>query len=288
MDKNMDTISHTDIQAAIDAGKAIGQPVQPLDEETVVIIPANYKVEALEKIIAPYLPMPRRIKANVTLTNAESFIRYVAAYKSPWTRIFAAIPNGNAVATFQAILDYHSSANDDLEEIPQWCEHRATYQPAFTPEWKRWFEWDRKKMDQLEFATFLEENQLLVVEPIGAALLELVTTLEGKNDIRCSSLMRLANGRQKLTYEEDVTLKGTTTTQQGQVDFPTQLVAGIAPFDGGPTYSIRCRLKYRIPNRRLEFWFETVDTHLVLKDAANGIVAAIQEKLEIVPLLGFP
>lgn len=280
--------SISNIQAALDAGRAIGEIIQPLNEKSVVVVPNNYKVESLEKLIAPFLEHPRRTKASVSLTTLASFIDYVVAYTTEDTKVFAQVPQGNAIPTFRAIIDYHSDGESVGAYSPRWCEHQATYAPAFTEEWNRWFGQDRKHMDQLTFATFLEENQALVHEPKGAELLEIVSTLEGKNDIRCSSLVRLNNGRQKLTYEEDVVLKGNSTTTTGQVEFPTQLIVGIAPFDGGPTYQIKARLKYRIPNRRLEFWFETVDVHLVLKDAVNGIVATIKEKLEIEPLFGTP
>jgi hypothetical protein len=38
---------------------------------------------------------------------------------------------------------------------------------------------NRIKMSQSDFATFLEENQKLIVNPTGAELLELISTLEG-------------------------------------------------------------------------------------------------------------
>jgi uncharacterized protein YfdQ (DUF2303 family) len=266
---------------ALDAGKALGGPIQPKDTSSVIVIPNGYNAQALEKIIEPYLEAPRRVKANVVLATLESFIQYVLEFKKPWTKIFAVVKS--SPPKFQAIIDYH-----DEEDNPGWCEHRAAYAPEFTSEWSRWMAANAKRMQQVEFATFLEENQDLIQAPPGAELLELVQNLEGKNDIRCTSAIKLTNGKVKMAYEEDVELKGTVSTVAGEITFPNELMVAIAPFDGGAAYRIRCRLKYRIENRKITFWYECVDVHLIIKDAVKGITDTITEKLGITPLLGTP
>ena len=275
------------IQAAIDVGRALGLPynLNPKDSASpiqVVVVPAGFRVEALEPHIEKFLDAPRRVKANVKLADADSFIRYVTGFKNGDTRIFAAVPGNNVAPSFLAIIDYHTG------EHPDWCEHRATYGCRFTEEWKRWMEQNKKRMTQVEFATLLEENASLVVAPPGAELLELVTTLEGKNNITCNSLVRLSNGRARLEYQEEVELKGTVSSATGQIEFPTSLVVAIAPFDGGPTYKINCRLRYRIENRRLVFWFECVDVHLIIKECVSDTIERMHKQLGIEPLMGSP
>ncbi len=172
--------------------------------------------------------------------------------------------------------------------LPQWCDHRATYAPQFSTEWNRWMAKNKQRMTQTELAELLEENQSIIVDPPAASLLELVQNLDGKNNITCNSLIRLTNGKQKLVYSEDVTLKGQVSTEQGEVEFPSSLTVAIAPFDGGPAYKITCRLRYRIENRRLCFWFECVDVHLIIKECVSEVVKRIHEKTEIEPLMGSP
>jgi uncharacterized protein YfdQ (DUF2303 family) len=278
----MDTTNISNIQAALDAGRALGTPIEPPSRTAVVVVPEKYRVEDVEKYIEKHLPDPRRTKTFVSLANADSFIAYVLEYKTKATKVFASVPPGNREPSFLAVLDYHEPG------LPHWGEHRAGYTCAFTPEWQRWMNKNAVRMTQVELATFLEENATLVLDPPGAELLELVSTLEGKNNISCSSMVRLPNGKQKLTYEEDVELRGSTSTTQGQVEFPSRLVAGIEPFSGGPTYKITCRLKYRIENRKITFWFECIDVHLVIKECVQAIVDLVQEKLAIVPLNGHP
>lgn len=282
MNDNNQCVSN--VQAALDAGRALGSTPITTDKPTaVVVIPNNYKAEALEKHIEKYLPAPRRVQASPTFANVVSFILYVSEYKNADTKIFASVPTSTSVApSFIAIIDYHSV------EGAAWCEHRARYGCEFTEEWKRWMSKNGTRMSQVEFATLLEENQRIITRPPGAELLELVQTLEGKNDIRCNSLIRLSSGKAKLLYEEDVELKGTINTQQGQVEFPTSIEVAIAPFDGGPAYKITCRLRYRIENRRLSFWYECVDVHLIIQECVKEIVERVEEKLSLEVLLGTP
>ncbi len=275
------------IQAAIDAGRALGQPYNlmpkdPLSPVQVVIVPKDYEIKAIEPQIQQYLDTPRRIKASVKLADADSFIRYVGKFKNEDTQIFATVPGNNSAPLFLGIIDYHTG------ESPEWCEHRAIFACQFTEEWNRWTSQNKKRMSQVEFATLLEENASLVVAPPGAELLELVTALEGKNNITCNSLVRLSNGRTKLEYQEEVELRGTTASTAGQIEFPTALTVAIAPFDGGPSYKINCRLRYRIENRKLIFWFECVDLHLIIKECVADTIETIQEKLGIEPLMGSP
>ncbi len=268
-----------DLQSVLDAGRALGSSIEADKPNEVVVIPADYRVEALEKLVAPFAKAPRRLTAKLSFSTLDSFIAYVTLFKCDATQIF--IRQASAVSVV-AILDYHNSETFEAS----WCEHRATYAPEMTPEWQRWISGHKRQMTQTELATFLEENQQLIMTPPGAELLELVQTLEGKNDIKCNSTIRLTNGRTKLIYEEDVVLRGSTSTQKGEIEFPSQLVAALPLFTGGPTYKVTCRLKYRINSAKLVFWYEMVDTHLILQDAIRGIEDRIQEKLAIAPLMG--
>lgn len=275
------------VQAAIDAGRALGAPINldpknPGSALQLVVLPPEHTAIALEPLIEKFLDAPRRIKAHPHLATADSFIEYVALFKYDGTKVFAIIPPGNQAPSFLAIIDYHTA------EGASWTDHKAAYLCQFTEEWKRWMAFDRKRMSQVEFATLLEENQALVTTPPGAELLELIQTLEGKSAITCNQLIKLNNGRTKLLYDEDVELKGTVSTQPGQAEFPTSLTVAIPPFDGGPTYKVTCRLKYRIENRKIVLWFEAIDVHLIIKECVVDVVAKVEKELETKVLFGQP
>jgi uncharacterized protein YfdQ (DUF2303 family) len=271
------------IQTLRDIASALNNPRTPTTERDVLILPEGYCAQSVETLIEKYLTNPRRVKASVKLQHLGSFIDYVVAFAlNNQTRIFSAT-DGSLVA----VIDYHS-ANKGANPDPHWGEHRAHYAPVITPEWQRWIERNKKRMEQTQFAEFLEENQALIVDPSGADLLEMVQTLEGKNHIDYNSAIRLTNGKMKLDYSEQVELKGVVNSVKGAVEFPTILTAGLVPFDGGNAYRVSCRLRYRIESRKLTFYYEIIDPHLVLKTAIAEITDLVTDKTGIAPLTGTP
>lgn len=241
-----------------------------------LVISTNTKVHSLENLVPP-----TRIKRQVALLEAESFSAYVNNFKNDDTVIFVEV--GEQGADFKAVLDYHSGAP---ELTPHYCEHVAEFSTIQTPEWRTWLEANRRVMTQVQFATWLEDNAALFKEPTGAALLELVRTLEGKSDVRFNSAIRLDSGANKLQYDEDVTLKGAATTSAGAVELPAVISAAIQPFQGAPHYEVRARLKYRIEGRKLALWFETIAMHTIIRDSILLVVKDVAEKTGITPFTG--
>lgn len=270
-------------QTVLDAGKALGLPLVVTDPRSVSIVPLGYTVEDLAK----YAEQPRRIKARPIFHDADSFCDYVTAFKNPDSRIFAVVPAPGAGApSFDAIIDYHGA--DNASNKPHWCDHKAAYTCQFTVEWNRWMAGNKKRMEQTQFAEHLELNQSVIKNPNGAVLLELIQTLEGKSDVKISSAIKLSNGKIKFAYEDDVILRGTTTITPGEMELPQTLDLGIQMFEGGLGYNFSARLRYRLENRKLTFWYECIDLHVIIKDAVDGVIDRIQEKTGIQPLFGTP
>jgi len=258
-----------------------------------VIVPQNTEAKALDHLFPP-----QYIRQRVTLLDAGSFIEYVNKFKTTATLIFANV--GKDSATFTAVIDYHAHCNGENsagEGVADRCAHVATFTTMVTPQWATWLEANKERMTQLEFAEWLEENAELFREPTGAALLEIVTTLEGKQEVRFTSGMRLQSGANELTYEEDVSAAGGSGTRAGKLKIPQVVTAGIAPFHGASPYKVQARLKYRIESRKVTFWLETINLAGITRDALLLIAKEIGSPVKpdgkdakpgtgIVPLLG--
>ena len=262
----------------LDTILALANPViqQPTGAVPFVVIPSAQKVESLED----YFP-PARIKRTVMLLEAGSFIEYVKRFKTSDTLIFANVSETGA--RFTAMLDYHGPAP---ELKPAYCSHVATFEAIETPEWKIWKVANRKTMNQVEFATFLEDNQSVFVEPTGAALLELVRTLHGHRNARFNTSLRLDNGSYSVSYDEEVVVKGSSSTVGGTMDLPPMIEAGLAVFQGADKYKVAARLKSRCEDRRLVLFYETVALHQIVRESIMLLVKQIADGTEIVPMLG--
>jgi len=236
-----------------------------------ILAPPGYDVKSLTHM----LPHPPRKKASVKLSTLDSFIDYANEQSQDSSRIFADVTDRGA--TFVAVLDFH----EEGKGAANWGEHRVTFACEPTVEWKRWLDHNKKQMSQIQFAEFMEENQLAVRTPVGADLLELIQTLEGKKNVRFDSTQRLSNGRTVLNYEEDIVLSGNAGTNKGKIEFPTELKLGIAPFKGSDTYAVMARVRHRIEDRAMRFSYELVDPHLVIENVCKEMIEKIEKETEL-------
>jgi uncharacterized protein YfdQ (DUF2303 family) len=233
------------------------------------VVPKEYKVEDLER----FLPRPLRINESVLLHDTDSFIAYVNAFKlAGVSRIFF----NTVEEEFVGVLDYHEV------ETPAWCGHTAAYKPRRSVEFETWMASNRKQMTQVDFARFLEENMPDVVEPNSAELLQVALTFEAKKSVEFSSGVRLNNGQIQFQYDEVV--RG--TAQKGTIEIPEQFVLGIAIHVNGPAYRIPVRLRWRLQEGKVAFWYEVVRPHRYIEDALKEMRERIGVETTTVLLSG--
>jgi uncharacterized protein YfdQ (DUF2303 family) len=269
------------VKALLEAGSRLsGCVIDEHEGVPVVVLPDKWRVEKLD------VP-PERVARTVGFNDVESFATYVNRFKTEGTLLFATVTDTDCKIV--AHLDHHDKPV--LEAVARsrgWSSHMATLVCVQTKEWKTWMENNGGPNDafsQVEFAQFLEDNERVFRSPAAAELLELVTTLEGKSNVRFNSAVRLSNGKAKLDYEDDVSLTGGVGA--GAIEVPTELICAIIPFENGPEpYEVRSRLRYRIGNRQIVFWYETITPHLVLRDAAKSVMDRVREKVAAPLLIG--
>ena len=263
------------VQAALEAGAALGDPrtipvPDPDGAGVFAVVPKNYTVQSLEE----FLPRPLRIAQNILLHDADSFIAYVNEFgKQGVSHIFFNVEGEE----FMAILDYHHNP-----DTPAWCEHVATFKTRRSVEFQTWINQNRKQMTQVDFARFLEENMPDVVEPNSAELLQVALTFEAKKSVEFSSGVRLNNGQIQFQYDEVV--RG--TAQKGTIEIPEQFVLGISIHVGGPAYRIPVRLRWRLQEGKVVFWYEVVRPHRFIEDALKEIRERVAKETALPILAG--
>jgi uncharacterized protein YfdQ (DUF2303 family) len=235
---------------------------------------------------------PTRIRQTVSLASANSFCEYFNRFAGSESMIFAEVDSDSA--NFVAILDYHAPAVvESCSNGPNYCEHVAQYETEPTPEWKAWLGANRKAMNQVDFATWLEDNLHLFVTPpadknapSGADLLELVKSLHGHQTAQFNTALRLDNGAYTVKYEEAIDVRG--TIKSDSLTLPPFIYGGFSLFEGMGGYLVKARLKTRIENRKLVLFFETVALENTVRDCLKLVAKEIEEKAERKILLGTP
>src|SRR5258708_5154062 len=107
-------------------------------------------------------------------------------------------------------------------------------------------------MTPVNFAQFIEENQIDIRTPPGAKILEVARGLQARRSVHFVSAVRLQTGDQEFTFNE--TTEG--TVGKGKAQVPEEFKLGIPVFFGGVSYEVVARLRYRLDEGKLQLWYD--------------------------------
>lgn len=252
-------------QSALDAGRRMMEP------KTVMIEGVPHLVHHRDLSVTQHeelLATPNALKENVNLHNVESFMEYFNNFADAHSHIFVDAEN----AKFKAILDYHVAADS-----PSWNRHTVEYKFPKTIEWTKWLQYNSIRMEQEDFALFIEDNIKEVVEPDGATMLEIASSLQAKNNVSFKSAKRLDNGETQFDYREDIE---STAGAQGQFSIPNEIKIALKPFQGSETYNVTARFRYRINNGSLVMWYDIIRPHAIIEDAIKDAVEKVKTEIK--------
>lgn len=271
------------IKEAIDAGTLLAGPQVPLmyndSRVPFVVLPAGCEVEDIEKL----LPSPTRKRADVSVTTTDSFIAYSKKHGSlDECVIYAEVDAEKSKCILRALM------NDNGEDAPKWRDHRCTFAPALSVEWKRWIEKNGKQMNQADFATWIEDNLGDIANvpnmPTGAQMLQLALAFEATADKRLKSRINLQSGGVRFEYVEDED-KDTRTA----MEVFSRFTLGIPVFDGSTdAYPVEARLKYRDNSGKVTFWYELIRPDRAFKTAVQSSIDRIKAETGFMLLFGTP
>ena len=96
-----------------------------------------------------------------------------------------------------------------------------------------------------------------------------------KKKVNFAQGIRLSNGQNELTYEEQI--EG--TAGKGKFKIPEEFTIGIPVLEGGLRYAVQCRLRYRIVDGgNLTMWYEIIRAHKILEDAITEVWKSIEDQ----------
>lgn len=263
---------------------ACHQQTRDVGTTPAVLLPEGFNVQNLEYM----LPTPTRKRGTTMLNDAESFVAVVNDQKDDNTRLFST----TNPPTFTAVFNHHAAEAG-------WGDHKAKYNAPISPEWDAWNKADKRKLNQVEMAQFLESNLVDVAyipkadataekpaevgSPDGATMLEICRTLAAKKDVEFKSAIRLGDGSTQFTYNEEV--RGTAAN--GTLEIPEQFSIGVPVFENGEKYRVDVRFRYRIgQGGDLVMWLELVRPHKVIEDAVKQLRAQIATQTALPVLNG--
>jgi len=246
-----------------------------------IALPPGWTVQEIDD--EKLLEHPRRKVATVRMEYPDSFIDYVVRHATCYTTLWVQADYPQGKVDVIAILNDHGSTYDE----GNWRDHRASYVPKFSEEWRRWKDHDKKPMSQAEFATFIEDNLADIASgeqlPSGADMLRMALDFEAKQDLRFKSALRLQSGGVDLSFVQQ---EDTGTLEKMKLF--DRFSIGIAVFRGDDSYRVDARLRYRVREGKLSFWYELIRVDKVLEAAAKTILDKIGEATDRPLFFGSP
>jgi uncharacterized protein YfdQ (DUF2303 family) len=225
---------------------------------------------------------PLFLAGRPQLTTLESLIEYANRHKDGGSVIFA--DDSRSAPLFNAVLDYHHGGPD----APRFGRHEARYAPPLSDEWKAWHENNGESLSLPEFARFLDDHIVDVMDPatvqfpdeetqrfvklLGgparmatpAKLVELTQGISVFEESDVSQATNLQSGEMQLT------INNRHTDGAGQpVKIPSMLVIGVPVFQSGELYQVLVRLRYRKSAGGIVFFYELWRDDRVFDHAFN-------------------
>lgn len=246
-------------------------------------LPPGWKTENVD--LEKLRDTPRRKVAKVNLTDTDSTISYLKRHGSlANATVWCQCDYTAYHLSFIGILNDHG----EKENEPHWRDHRALYTPEKSEEYKRWTQVNKKAMSQEAFAVFLEDNLKDITTadgfPTGAQMLQMALDFQAKQDMRFKSAIRIQSGGVRMEYVAD---EDKNTIEAMQIFDRFQIAIPVFRNDVA-RYPIEARLRYRVKEGALVFWFELIRPDLVIEQSANHMIEKIRAEAGLPFFFGSP
>jgi uncharacterized protein YfdQ (DUF2303 family) len=271
------------------------------DGVAVAAVPRGTELKSIKPLLDEYRTAPERRRGTAQLGDLASFIAHVGRFKDADSALFA--QRDPAKPSLTGVLNYHL-AGPIASAAPRFGDHRAFYAFPLSREWKAWREKQGAPMAQGDFAAFLEDRIVDVIEPPNAettpedALLHLRAKIGGvfAGPAKLLDLSRGLNAEQRVIG--NVTLaSGEATISFAEehrdaagdpIRVPSLFVIGIPIFDRGTVYRLAVRLRYRVKGGQVIWFYELYQADRAFDDAIGEAAASAQAETGLPLYYGTP
>lgn len=262
----------------------------------VLILPTELRPTSIKEYVDEYRTEPERRRGTATLFDLDSLIAHVVRFSDEDSMLFAD-PNEKAPVLL-AVLDYHRGGAGK----PRFGQHRARYAFPLSNEWQKWIGQSGVVMTQQPFAEWIE-NRLAdfappdaggagvqsFVDQIGGTfaspsrLLELAHNLTIRVGSKIHQAHNIGSGETQFTY---------VTEHQDEsgapLRVPSAFLLAIPVFRGGARYQIPARLRHRVKEGSVTWFFELYRTDVVFDHAFKEACERAHKETERPLLYGTP
>lgn len=269
-------------------------------DREIVLLPnggGGFDVHSTKGLTDDYLAAPERREGTAVLTDLPSFVAHANRFKDDDSAIFAS--RNPEKPSILAVLDYHRAGADGS---PRFGKHRARYDFPLSVEWQAWQAGNGKAMGQEDFARFLEDRLVDVLDPKSAletakafaALLDCgfatpSRLLELSRGLSVSVGRRVVNQGNLSTGESTMTFAEEHTDSAGKpLKIPGAFLIGIPVFRNGTPYQIPVRLRYRVSGSVVSWIYEMSRIDAVFDHAIDEAIGVATKETSLTTFSGSP
>ena len=248
----------------------------------------------LKPLVEKWRDAPERRSGTAMANTLESFIALTNRHKDDGSAVFALVSTSSPSLT--AVIDYNTT-----DHKPRFGKHLVKYDYPISPEWKAWLAKNGTKMDQNDFAEWIEEHIVEIGDPDGfgdcdtiealfrckmadpATVYTLSKGLKVNVESEVSAVTDLAGGQVQISYSEQHK-DGT-----GQpLKIPGLFLITIPMFVGGDPVTIVARLRYRKSGSKLVWFYELWKWDVTMRLALLKDLETIREQTSLPVFEGAP
>lgn len=293
------TTKHEEIIAMTTENEALAQILADNIEPKILTIAGtdlaihgkDQRVTDLRNLLKNYLPRPDRRIGTVHIGRTQSLINFTNLYKGPESVIFAtgSVTQTSIQALARVVFNYHPFGVE--QEAAGHGDFVAEYKFPVSKELKSWIECNGKAMPQADFARFIEDRIVDMVDPqfheLGRDLtrvlagngadpitmLELSRGLEVRVNEQVKNVGRLQTGEVQLTFSVD------HSGADGQpLRVPSWFIINVPVFEGDEPHSIPVRLRYRVKEGVVTWFYELFRIEKTFDSAFYNTLGRIQDE----------
>lgn len=262
------------------------------------------RIESLKPILDAFRTRPERRKGTATLETLSAFVMHFNRFKDANSVIYATEGknNGTRVPKLISVLDYNEQGPDGL---PRFGGHRGVYNFPVSEQWEKWNEMDGETMNTREFAEFIEDRIMDVIDPpstldeklatiakqIGTAkfasasrLMELSRGMQVNITAQAKQIVNLNSGEGSISFVEEHSGEGGK-----KLDVPNLFLISIPVFNSGVPYRMPVRLRYRVAQGGAIIWsYSMFQPDLAFLHAFNEAAALCAKDTDAPVIFGTP
>ena len=272
----------------------ITPPKEGENNTPIVAMHEDFEVRSLKPLLDEYLDAPDRRKGTAVVNDMTSFIALTKRHQDNDSALFSKsqITENSVNGVITAVIDYHT-----IDHKPRFGGHKIQYNFPVSNLFKLWHEANGEKMEQAEFAQFLENNisdlredDLLKDFPCKfgyqgvpkfatpAKMFELSRGLEINAQEKVRQSHRVQSGVSEIQY----TCEHQDAAGE-KIEVPEWFLLGIPMFEYGKFFKVPVRLRYRLHAGKVSWSFEMYRIQKIF-DAAFGAACEEAQKETALPL----